>query len=270
MPGYKYASWLFAASHARDRYRLFVCPSDRRHNPPNTAGSLPPGLSKPLTAWPPILLTNRVMSPDNGVGYSGSSSFVRLPDGVVVLMTAGPSAWRCKTGRLFERFQIMDCRRQTWLERRCPNEEHRDGHDAAIDTRHPGACCLHRSAIQLARNRTYRHALNRWTVGETVYLVGIPADEKSRQTCPQSRDHPTLRDDHFSSSTPSTARFKTTGNSGAPIVDSLGRLAAVNVGHLNDQTIPGKMQLTCIETSEILPVVKIPPNVKAVGKTVGH
>ena len=51
------------------------------------------------------------------------------------------------------------------------------------------------------------------------------------------------------------------GCSGAPVIDEYGRLAAVNVGHLLNQSIPGKKQLLCIATADILNAIKLPSDV---------
>lgn len=59
-------------------------------------------------------------------------------------------------------------------------------------------------------------------------------------------------------------QFDTMGCSGGPVVDESGRLAAINVGHLNDQNVPGKMRLTCIAAPDVLEAIKLPSDVHPV------
>jgi hypothetical protein len=97
-------------------------------------------------------------------------------------------------------------------------------------------------------------------IGDTVYLVAVPFD--------QARDHQNVYKGTVMSSLDNKqwqytvdGNFETTGCSGAPVLDEYGQLAAVNLGHMLQQTAPGKRQLTCMAACDVLSAIKLPPDV---------
>jgi hypothetical protein len=95
-----------------------------------------------------------------------------------------------------------------------------------------------------------------------VYLVTVPFGDKSAQKVFPGVVIGRTADNQVQYNV--DGAFKTTGSSGAPVIDEFGRLAGVNVAHLDDQNIPGKMQLICIDSASVLAAVKLPADVKPV------
>ncbi|MGD0768985.1 MAG: serine protease [Tepidisphaeraceae bacterium] len=231
---------------------------DSAKTAPATRPTPPAWMAKPPDQWPQILLRNRIVDKNNGVGYSGSSSLMRLPGGVVVLGTAGHLLGDAKPADFNSIFK-------SWTA-------------FAVDPSR-GGVLMTRVAMDVANPPSMdvlvlcpRSQQEQWPgtvlpirqepleIGDTVYLLAVPYDGKTRQNVYKGVvvDYSVNHELQYNVE----GSFNHMGCSGAPVIDEYGQLAAINVGHLHDQTIPGKMQLVCIDTAEVLQVIKLPPDVK--------
>lgn len=218
----------------------------------------PPWVAKPA-AWPGILLTNRVAGHDKSVGFSGSAGLVRLPNDVVVVMTARHLLGDVPVadfGKAYKSWTVV------------PTPGSAGGvpmKSVAMDDAGPkdyDALVL----LPSSQNATWPATVLRvrtepLEVGETVYLVGLPAEgTKGRQTVRKATI--TKRTNEHEVIYAVEGTFKTMGNSGAPVVDSKGQFCAINTAHLNDQNEPGKMLLAGIDASDVLRHIKLPAGMK--------
>jgi hypothetical protein len=225
---------------------------------PATQPAAPSWISKPAAAWPRILLTNRVQKSE-GVGFSGSAGLGRLPNGVVVLMTAGHLLGDAKAADFKTAFK-------SWTAVSAPGvSTGARMTSVAMDVSQPSTLDL---LILLPASQSGPWPATVLPVrteplqeGETVYLIGIPTEESNGKQAVHKGVVVGQEPDHKWLYT-LEGTFKTTGNSGAPVIDTLGRLAAINTGHLNNQDEPGHMKLVCISTADALQVVKLPPSAK--------
>jgi predicted esterase len=228
---------------------------------PTTQPAPPKWMVKDHALWPQILLTNKVVDRQNGTELLGSGSLVRLPGGVVVEPTAGhlldgialkdfatsfkswsAQPWRSDSGGIAMTRIAMDATNPPKLDALvlCPEAQRIEWPVMVLPVR-----------------------TQPLEVGDTIYLVAVPhGDTSSRQNVYKGTIVDTIDDDHELIYEIDTS-FATTGCSGAPILDDSGQLAAINVGHLNNQDIPGKLHLTCIDATEVLKVIKLPPDVRA-------
>ncbi|MGC4031987.1 MAG: serine protease [Tepidisphaeraceae bacterium] len=219
----------------------------------------PSWVAKDLTAWPPILLSNKITDTQKRYGYSGSAGLGKLPNGAVVLFTAGHLLGDTKPADFATAFQ-------SWIATAPPTMNGGTKMSSiAMDVTQPApldVLVLLPASQQAGWPGVVLPVRQEpLAVGETVYLVAIAAEgTKVRQTVRKAEIAAIHDDGQFEYNVEGT--FKTTGNSGAPVVDTLGRLAAINTGHLNDQTLPGKMQLTGVQMSSVLPLIKLPAGMK--------
>lgn len=220
----------------------------------------PPWMAKDPSQWPRILLSNRVVDAGGGVGEAGSSSFGRVPNGAVVLLTAR----HLLGGESLANFSKVF---KTWTAYSVsPNSGVRITR-VAMEANEPASF----DALVLCPASQDEH----WPaavlpvrqepleIGETVYLVAVPHNQsRARQQVFKGTIVSEYQDKQLQYNV--DGEFDTMGCSGAPIIDEYGRLAAINLGHLNSQSIPGKRELTCIATSEVLPAIRLPADVHPV------
>jgi hypothetical protein len=226
---------------------------------PTTRPVPPAWMAQDPSEWPEILLSNRLVDANGGIGDSGSASLARLPNGVVVLCTAR---------HLLGDTKLVDFQKayKSWTAYRSSQTTGVRMTRVAMDLDQPAAfdalvlCPISQSQSWPGKVLTIRQEpLN---VGDTVYLVAVP------------HGHPRDRQDVFKGIVVDNrpdgqlqynvdGEFDTMGCSGAPILDEYGQLAAVNVGHLLQQTIPGKRQLLCIAASDVLAAIHLPDDVHA-------
>ncbi|MDB5324828.1 MAG: serine protease [Phycisphaerales bacterium] len=225
---------------------------------PATQPAPPAWMAKPTTAWPQILLTNKQTDNSNHFGFSGSSGLARLPNGVVVLLTAG---------HLLNGVAPTDFAKgfKSWVA--VPSLTAVSGvrmKSIAMDTAKP----IDLDAIALLPNSqtppwpgivcTIRETP--LEVGETVYLIAIPADKVEHQ---HVRKAEVVRvNDNHTVEYNVEGKFITTGNSGAPVIDTLGRYCGVNTAHLDNQDDPAKMKLVLADASALLREVVLPAGMK--------
>ena len=246
-----------------------ICPPKRLNQAIDFIENIPPAattrptpptwMAKPFDQWPQLRLTNQLTYSNDSVGYAGSASLFRMPSGVVLAGTARHVLGDTKP-------QDFSSAIKSWVV--FDRDESGDG--ARMDRL---AMDLEAAAkldilILCPTNQRQRWPMTPLPVrtdpleiGDAVYLCAIPSDEKSRQTVYRGVIVNVRDDKNLDYNVEGT--FKTTGCSGAPVIDEYGQLAAINTGHLLEQTLPGKMQLTCAATSDILSVIKLPPDVKA-------
>ncbi len=230
---------------------------------PATQPVAPTWLSKPTTAWPRILVTNRVQRSE-GVGFSGSAGLTRLPNGVVVLMTAGHLLDGAKAADYNKAFK-------SWTAVSAPGvSAGARMTSVAMDVSQPSTLDL-LVLLPASQGEAWPAVVlpvrtEPLQEGETVYLIGIPTQESNGRQAVHKGVVVSEEQNHTWLYTVE-GTFRTTGNSGAPVIDSFGRLAAVNTGHLDNQDEPGHMKLVCISTADALQVVKLPPGVKPLVKT---
>jgi hypothetical protein len=230
---------------------------------PSTQPTPPTWMAKDPSQWPRILLSNELIEPNGGVGDSGSSSLARLPNGDVVLCTARHLLGDAKLVDFPKLFK-------SWTAYAASPTDGVRMTRAAMDLNQPASfdalvlCSASQDESWPGKVLPIRQ--EPLEIGDTVYLVAVPFD------------HPRDHQDVFKGIVVSNldnnqlqytvdGDFNTMGCSGAPVLDEFGQLAAINVGHLLTQAIPGKKQLTCIATSEVLNAIKIPPDVHPVEDT---
>jgi hypothetical protein len=227
---------------------------------PTTEPATPAWMAKDPRQWPRILLSNRVVDTQGRVGEFGSSSFARLPDGAVVMCTARHLLGGTSLADFAKDFK-------SWIAYGANPAGGVRMTRVAMDPGQPASF----DALVLcspAQDQSWPATVlplrqEPLAVGETVYLVAVPHN--------QSRDHQQvfkgrvtrhLDDKEFEYDV--DGEFDTMGCSGAPVVDEHGRLAAINVGHLLTQSIPGKRQLTCMPAADVLGAIRLPSDVHPV------
>jgi predicted esterase len=225
---------------------------------PTTEPTPPAWMAKDPNDWPQILLRNKLVSSDGGVGYAGSSSLFRLPGGVVVLGTAGHVLGDTKIADFSSAFKswtayavdpdgpgvltprvAMDVANPPKIDVLvlCPRSQYEDWPSTVLPIR--------------------QHPLE---IGDKVYLIAVPFNGTTRQNV-----YPAVivdREPYGEWDYNVDGTFDHEGMSGAPVMDEYGQLAAINVGHLLDQKIPGKLQLLCIDATDVLRAIKLPADVK--------
>jgi hypothetical protein len=245
----------------------FSAAQDRPALQPATEPAPPPWVETDSSRWPRILMTNRIVDPDGSYGDAGSASLARLPTGVVVLCTARHLMPDTKLADLFHSIKSWGAygRSQQPLVR-----VSRLAMDANTPSSFDGLILCPATQQTTWPTTVLPMRQTPLRVGETIYLVGDPFNEPREN---QKVYKGVVRD------TPITGNemeydvdgtFVTTGLSGAPVVDEQGRLAAINLGHLDEQNVPGKMRLTCMPTAEVLKVVQLPPDVQPVSDISGR
>ena len=222
------------------------------------AASPPAWVAKDSAAWPQILLSNRVADARNAVGFSGSAGLVRLPNGVIVLMTAKHLLGDAKPADFAKAFKSWTAvavvgssvgARMT---------------SVAMDTADPSVID---ALVLLPATQQSTWPATVLTVrqeplqpGDVVYLVGIPVEGSKGRQAVHKGEVVNVYDDHFEYTVEGT--FKTTGNSGAPVLDAQGRFAAINTAHLNEQNEPGHMKLAGVDAATVLQQIKLPKGMK--------
>lgn len=217
----------------------------------------PAWIAREPAQWPRILLSNRVVGRDNSFGDSGSSSLVRLPDGVVVLFTARHLLGGARPGDFPSAFK-------SWTAYATNPSSGTRMTRTALDPDQPASldalvlCPASQSGPWPATVLPVRQ--QPLAVGERVYLVAVPGG--------QSREHQQVFKGQLVAQMSNKqfeydvdGGFDTMGCSGAPVIDEYGQLAAINVGHLLTQTVPGKRQLTCVPAIQVLGAIRLPPDV---------
>jgi len=208
--------------------------------------------------WPQILMVNEIVDRTGASGLSGSSSLARLPNGVVVLFTAGHLLKK-------EEFANYSASIKSWkAESRANLRVGVPMTLLAMDTSAPPAL----DAIVLCPDsqrttwptQTPPVRQTPLQVGDPVYLVAVPNGENSVQEVFPGSVVSIYNNHEVQFNVDGS--FNTLGCSGSPVIDSAGQLAGVYTAHLNDQNIPGKMQLVCVDASAVLPLVKLPPAIK--------
>lgn len=225
---------------------------------PTTEPTPPAWMAKDPSDWPQILLLNKLVSSDGGVSYAGSSSLFRLPGGVVVLGTAGHVLGDTKIADFSTAIK-------SWTA-------------FAVDPNGPGVL-MPRVAMDAANPPKTdvlilcpRSQYEDWPstvlpirqrpleIGDAVYLIAEPNNGGTRQNV--YRGVIVDREPYGEWDYNVDGTFDHEGMSGAPVMDEYGQLAAINVGHLLDQKIPGKLQLLCIDATDVLRAIKLPADVK--------
>jgi hypothetical protein len=216
-------------------------------------------MQKDPSRWPQIYLQNKLTLPDGSIAYSGSSSLCRLPNGVVVMPTAG---------HLFQPGELANFHNafKSWV---VMSRDHPSAGipmtQAAMDPANPSGLDLGVLAPRSQRENWPALVLpirqEPLQPGDVVYLVAVPFDDKSAQKVFPGVVISRTNDNEIQYNV--EGKFNTQGCSGAPVIDEYGRWAGVNIAHLNEQTIPDKMQLICIDSATVLTAIKLPDNVKA-------
>ena len=227
--------------------------------PAATQPSAPAWIQQDPHHWPQILLRNKLTYKDRSYSFSGSSVLARLPNGVVVLCTArhllgeGNLAGFGTDVRSWNAFSPEQPNGGVLMTRIAMDSATSAGIDALVlcpESQHE----LWPGAVLPIRPEPLE-------VGDVVYLVAVPFNDKSRQNVYKGVVISRRSENEFQYNVDGS--FVTTGCSGAPVIDSSGRLAGINTGHLNDQNIPGTMQLICIDSASVLRAVKVPPDIIA-------
>ena len=224
---------------------------------PTTQPAPPAWMAKNPSTWPQMLVTNKITTKD-GVGYSGSSSLTRLPNGVIVLATAGHLMDGAKLSDFDSAFKSWIALLPTAPTRGVRMTK------VAMDVANPTAmdvlilCPSSQHMLWPAAVLPIRQ--EPLYVGDVVYLIGIPTQGNPRQTV--HKGEVISVDENGQVQFNTDGPFKTNGCSGGPVIDALGQLAGIYSAHLNDQNIPGKMQLVCINASSALQIIKLPPGMK--------
>jgi hypothetical protein len=231
---------------------------------PTTQPVRAPWMAKDPSHWPRILLSNELIDPGNGVGDSGSSSFGRLPGGAVVLFTArhllGDASLAdfpklCKSWIAFTTSPTRGVR----ITRVAMDPNEPTSFDGLV-------------LCPASQNESWPSAVlpvrqEPLEIGDTIYLVAVPNGRpRDQQNVFKGTVIRNIEDKQMVYLV--DADFDTLGCSGAPIIDEYGRLAAINLGHLLDQNIPGKKQLTCMSMSDVLQAIKLPADVHPISRPV--
>lgn len=216
-----------------------------------------PWMAKDPSQWPRILLSNHVIESSGAIAEMGSSSLGRMPNGVVVLLTAR----HLLGGQSLTDFASTY---KSWtVYGSSPNSSVRIAGVATspIEPASFDGLVLYPASQGAAWPSTVlpirQEALE---IGETVYLVAVPNHQsRARQQVFKGKIVSQIGNKQLQYNV--DGEFDTMGCSGAPIIDEYGRLAAINLGHLLTQSVPGKRQLTCMATSEVLAAIELPANV---------
>lgn len=227
---------------------------------PTTRPAAPAWMSKDPRQWPRILLSNRVLDAQGRVGEFGSAAFARLPDGAVVLCTARHLLGETSLADFAKEFK-------SWTAYGANPAAGVRMTRVALDPSQPASF----DALVLcpaSQDQSWPGAVlpirqEPLEIGETVYLAAVPHNQsRDRQQVFKGMVTRNLDDKQFEYDV--DGQFDTMGCSGAPVVDEYGRLAAINVGHLLTQSIPGKEQLTCVAASDVLGAIRLPADVHPV------
>jgi len=220
----------------------------------------PAWMAKDPKDWPQMVLENRLTYSDGGVGYAGSSELFRLPNGVVVMATAGHVLGDMKPADFHK-----DLRSWITFSPTAP-----DGGvfmtQVAMDTSQPPPVDAFVLCPDFQDQRWPALVLPVRTepleIGDTVYLLAVPNNSKSRQNVYKGLIVALAQGSEFEYIV--DGDFDTNGFSGAPVIDQYGRLAAIHTAHSLTQNIPGKKDLFCLDITAIVKAIKLPANVRPV------
>jgi hypothetical protein len=225
-------------------------------HPAATQPAAPAWMQKDPQDWPQILLHNKIIFNDGSYELGASATLMRLPNGVVVLGTAkhvleNSDLSKFADVRTWMAFSPLDPTGGVVATRIAFDMAHLPSLDALV--------LCPKSQYESWPINVLPVRQEPLEPGDTVYLVGVPFKDDSRQRVFKGTVIEPLQDSEWQYDVDGT--FVTTGLSGAPVIDSSGRIAAVNIGHMLQQTVPGKMELTCIDTATLLKVIKLPPDI---------